>query len=345
MRNRKKAVVLMTALVPTVGHGALIRFANELVGPGGFVDVYVSGRSFEPVSLFERELALQEFADKIEDSYISVCSHDDDDAPQNPSTPEEWDYWKDMVSGNGFIEYDYFVASEPYGKKMAELIGAEFVPFDMDRWMLPVKGSDVREDIWLNFDLVLPEFQPYLHKRVTIFGQESTGKTTLANDLRSWGSVIPEFARPYLEARDDITITDEVMAMVVRGQYALQQTASRVGEAITIQDTDLLSTIGYYRIYGGNPAGTDIEAKFRETKADLYIVTPDNIPFVPDPLRYGGDVREGTMQFWIDLLKEYDCNYVVLESSDGTGRYDEAADHIERHLEKWYAPIRDFIRE
>ena len=346
MRKHKQAVGLMTALVPTIGHGAMIRFMAELIGPMGFGYVIVSGRDFEPVPLEARVMALQEFADKIHNR-ITIVPHDDNDAPQNPATDAEWQYWKDVVTQDGFLSYDYFVASEPYGKTMAELISSEFVPFDIDRNMFEVKGTNVRDNIQYHCDLILPEFIPCIRKTVTIFGLESTGKTTLTNQLANrYCSMTHEFARPYLEQMDDKSVTDAKMATIVRGQYALQKTAEMTGALITIQDTDLLSTIGYYRIYGGDSDGTDIEYLFEETKSDLYIVTPDNIPFEADPLRYGGDKREGDMKFWIDLLEEYDCTYVVLESSDSEDRYYEAMECINyQAYTEWFKSIRDFVRD
>lgn len=37
----------------------------------------------------------------------------------------------------------------------------------------------------------------------------------------------------------------------------------------------------------------------------------DGIPSGPDPLRYGGDVRESGSPFWIDLLDEFGCLYIL----------------------------------
>ncbi|AKF13588.1 hypothetical protein PHIN3_325 [Sinorhizobium phage phiN3] len=342
----KKAVVLMTALVPTLGHAALIRFASDLVGPTGLVDVIVSGRSFEPVPLEWRVESLRDHFQII--GNVNFWSHDDDDAPQNPATAEEWAYWRKTVVEDCFgneIKYDYFVASEPYGKKMADLIGAQFVPFDIYRQILNIKGTTVRKYLDESFHLLIPEFQARLTKRVTIFGSESCGKTSMTSSLFDYGTCIHEFARPYLEMMDDKTITDEKMETIIRGQYALQQAAMDGARPVIIQDTDLLSTIGYYRIFGSNYHTTPLERMFRDTKSDLYIVMNDKIPFVPDPLRYGGDKRESDTQFWIDLLEEYNCNYYVVQETVASKQYDEVTAVLETHIENWFGPIRDFERE
>jgi len=341
----KNAVVLMTALVPTIGHKALIEFAADFVN-GGFVNVILSSRSFEPEEGIVRLMSLERSVDR---DNVFFHLHSDDNAPQNPVTDEEWDYWKSVCDGfNGGMEHTHLIASEPYGKKMAEVIGAEFIPFDIERRIFPVKGSDVRMNLHNNFSDIIPEYQKFLRKRITTFGQESCGKTTLANTLGHTFDcpVVTEFARPYLELMDDKTVTDAKMANIVAGQYAMMNTADNGSNAIfTFRDTDLLSTIGYYRIYGGNSEGTNIEELFEYSKADLYLVCPDNIPFEPDPLRYGGAVRESTMQFWIDLLEEFNCEYVILTESDKVKRLIEAHRIVTRYYDKWFGPLMDFKRD
>ena len=60
------------------------------------------------------------------------------------------------------------------------------------------------------------------------------------------------------------------------------------GNFAIVQDTDLLSTIGYYRIYNkdyksllGYKRALQL---FERSKSDLYIMPLSNIPFTPDPL-------------------------------------------------------------
>jgi NadR type nicotinamide-nucleotide adenylyltransferase len=341
----RNAVILMTALVPTLGHKALIDFALSYAG---YVDVIVSGRSFEPVSIDDRIAALEEHYEN-EPSRLVFIKHFDDDAPQNPSTDEEWDYWKNIVLNNdiGEYEYDCIIASEPYGKKMAELIGAEFVPFDPDRNFIDVKGTKVREQIAWRYDDLLPEFARKMRKVITFFGQESCGKSTMTKLMnKEYVSYMThEFARPYLEAMDDKTVTHEKMCNIADGQYALEKIArDKTDRPFLFQDTDLLSTIGYNRIYKGEPIDF-IETRFNRHKADLYIVMNDEIPFVEDDLRYGGKVRESTKQFWIDLLEEFGCKYYVVKSTDIRDQEREIWDRLDELFDATWTPIKNFKRD
>ncbi len=349
----KQSIVLMTALLPTDGHMALINFASNFVGPNGHVQVIISARSFEPIPGKDR---LKAFRDEYGHYHFNVDFdlHEDDFAPQNPKTDEEWEYWKNVcetIAGTcpPVMKYDYFVSSEPYGKKMAEILGCQFVPFDIMRRITPVKSSIVRKNIMSNFHKIMHSFRPFLTTKFTLFGQESTGKTTMTEYLGMYNptmiSTTHEFARPYLEGMDDKTVTNAKMADIAQGQYALMKTNSEAARCpVIVQDTDLLSTIGYYRIYGGK-CDLDINQMFRETKSDLYFVMSDDVPFQKDALRYGGEVRESTKEFWIDLLKEYNCNYVEVPMGTLQEQYDFIRDKIIKIVLDKFRPISEFERE
>lgn len=328
-------VTLMTALLPTKGHGAMLNFMEELAkSTGTETRAILCSRSFEPISGFTRAMAFD----------TDVYLHMDDNAPQNPTTEDDWNYWRWVVeSFTGSDGATVFVSSEPYGKKMAEVLGAQFFPFDINRSLFDMKGTDVRQNIFTRFDDIMPKMQQTLQRHVTIFGQESVGKTTHAKELArcfktSWTH---EFARPYLEFSDP-TVTPLHMDNIVHGQYALQNVSKTVEKPIIFHDTDLLSTIGYYRICG-IPMSDYVIEKFRETQSDLYLVLPDNIPFEPDILRYGGDRRESSLSFWTNLLDEFECSYYVLQKANQIDRLYESIDKIESM--DWFRSIRDFVRD
>lgn len=333
-----KAIVLMTALVPTIGHKYLIDFAfklNEITGLASTVHVIVGTLDREPVPGFRRVNALRR---SLYHSHIQL-HHLDRDVPQEPSEhPDFWNVWRDIVLElvGEVNPDDCIVASELYGIEMAKVLGCKFMPCNIYREILPIKGSDVRKDILGNFDKILPEFQPYLRKTVTIFGPESCGKTTmskrLAKDLNGW--FVPEWAREYLEVCGT-EITNAKMAAIVDGQFASQKTVQELsGKPWIFQDTDLLSTIGYYRLWGGSDHDNKdiVTKKFEKSKSDLYVVMSDQIPFEEDPIRYGGTKRESNCQFWIDLLEEFGCPYVVVDAAD----HETQTAFLTKYLLEWY---------
>lgn len=321
-----RAYVLLTALPPTLGHLNLIRFAESLAP----TTVIVSTQPSEPYPM---------------NRWLSVCGSVDADTrvewyneeiEQNPEAPGFWDKWREIMTNFGFELGDYVVASESYGKRLAEEIGGKFMVYDLDRSIHPVKATDVRIDTLGNWQEILPEFRRGFVKRITIFGAESTGKTTLSKRLSNiynspW---LFEWARPYLEGLDDQTITTPVMMDIWKGQLALQRHMNDFDAAPFIfQDTDLYSTVGYWNMWDmGTPEGLLVNAY--ANRSDLYLITQSNIPFEPDPIRYGGDKRESSDQYWINLCENYGLNYRVLTGSREGDRLYSAMSFIKELLDK-----------
>lgn len=348
-----QGVILMTALVPTVGHQYLIDFAyNFMRGKGARhgdkLNVIVCTRSTEPALTQDRVL---DFCGHYIVDYdrINFFQYEDDNAPQNPEDhPDFWNFWKGVVEKYVKEDIDYFFASEKYGHDMAKLFkGCEYIPVDEAREIIEVKGTEVRTRILDNWNSILPETQRRLRPTITFFGAESTGKTTISKKIAKrqdflW---VHEWARPYLESVGK-ELTKEKMDNIVVGQSAAQNTAhnSQLFYPAIIRDTDLLSTIGYYRIMGWQEPQYLIDL-FEESKSDLYIVMNTDIPFEEDPLRYGGNKRESDTKFWIDLLDEFKCNYILMTETDRNQQTQIATKAIYGFLFKRFEEITKFQRD
>lgn len=172
--------------------------------------------------------------------------------------------------------------------------------------------------------------KPYV---ITVFGAESTGKTTLSKQLAETlgGAWTEEFARPYLEQSGE-GVTNASMRAIWEGQRALQQAAHKAHHTYVVRDTDLFSTVGYWQLPHVEPKiGPCPPSLIRDAKrlrSDLYVITPSNIPFEPDVLRYGGDKRESPDDYWIDLCKHYRLPYIVIGSADRQKRLNETLTYV-----------------
>lgn len=313
----------MTAMPPTTGHLQLVEFASRIARN---VTIIVSTQPDEPYAS-ERYQAVRLAAFRL--GLPDVIWHNEP-IEQDPTTPGFREMWAEIYRGYGCGPGDYVVASETYGAWLAEMTGATFFPYDIDRTINPIKATMVRNDFRTLWDDIIPEFQQCLTTTVTIFGSESTGKTTLTRELgdvwcRHESKWVFEYARPYLE-NTSTEITIESMTAIWKGQRALQM--QEFGVPVIVQDTDLFSTVGYWNIpHWADTLGCAPDALVADAivlKSDLYIITRSDIPFEEDPLRYGGDHRETDDQYWIDLCKQHGLPYVVLKSSDLAGRIEEA---------------------
>lgn len=350
-------VVVMTALPPTEGHLSLIRFAGSYMRQlGGQLRVLVCVLPDEPPGRAEHRDALWEAlrGEEARSVQMEVQFSNDPQGPTGPDDDAFWTHWvRTVLRQTANRGPTHVFSSEAYGPRLATALDAEHVPFDAARSCTRVTGTMVRKSLVTNFEAVVKPLRDRLRRRIVIFGQESTGKTTLTKNLaRVTGSIwTPEWARPYLEALPSPEITQDRMMTIVRGQAASEAAAVALtadrGCPFLFQDTDLVSTLGYqlhwcrsrvperYResmrpgylqsgIYRTdyNRAERDLNEVWAEIQnsyvpADLYIVLSDEAEFVPDPLRYGGDRRETTRQYWVDLLRERDLPYYEMKSHLG----------------------------
>ena len=321
-----EVLVLMKAMPPTVGHRRLIEFAKQL----GFVTVLIDTKRDEPM-IDERVKAVGEMLGSggiVHHVWIEI---------QDPQDDSFWNAWDDALE---FCRgrMTYVVASEPYGAEVAKRVGARFLPYDPKRELCNTHAENIRLNPNFHWNEIDPSFQPYLRTTVTLWGAESTGKTTLSKMLASknWGfdtNWLYEYARPYLETvGPEITIPK--MEDIWHGQAAVQRQFHLLPSKspVLIQDTDLFSTVGYWdqphwaKELGTAPFALCEEAV--ELKSDLYIITPSNIPFEQDEIRYGDGVRESPDEYWINLAKRAGLHYVVLQSDDLSERLEEAKIHI-----------------
>lgn len=348
----KNALVLMAAVVPTTGHADLIDFAANL--PDTQVWVQINGRTHEPVPLRLRYDAVARYCEKHPN--VEVIARINDTAPQQPhlhnaGVEDFWQWWVKEVNDitpqvNG--EWDYVVASEGYAKTMADYLGAQFIPYDMERSINNARGTVVRSDMKTYWNHIMPEFRRHVMVNAVIFGQESTGKTTVSKHLSEMLNVpwYVEFARPYLEQLEDKTCTLDVMSVIESGQKALQDTVmDRGSHYVNIFDTDLFSTAGYYLIMGEKERAHQCALTALDSPMTMYYVMPDDIPFEQDPIRYGGTVRESERSLWTDLLETYHVPYRLVPSGSAEEKAQWIAADIAHHWNNVTAPVVAFERE
>lgn len=334
-------VVLGTFLPFHKGHEMLINFAKSHPACERLV-VILSSRSFEPISGLNRWMAIVATVGRG----VTVYLHEDDEAPQSPKSlddPEFWQYWKGVILEACLGEEPSFVfSSEGYGYRVAGLFeNCRHVLFDFEREHRGVSGTLIRGNPILWQDELNAHMANLVKKQFVFFGAESVGKTTFTQRMAgAFGAdMTVEYARPYLMSLEDKTVTEEKMRDIFNGQHALERADRRIlsGRILSFMDADILSTFGYAEMMG---MGTTKFEQFKiMTKNRVYFVLgQEEVPFEEDVLRYGGDKRESSDEFWLDLLKrhgvkEENIHYVVGSFLD---RIKYVTNVVEEHLHKQF---------
>lgn len=207
----------------------------------------------------------------------------------------------------GFVP-DVVFTSEDYGERFAACLGCRHVLVDKARIAVPVSGSAVRADALACWDYLEPPVRGHYAKRVVLIGAESTGKTTLANDLAGALNTIwiPEYGREYWENKmargEPNTWRTEEFAEIAREQCRRENAAARLCNRVLICDTDAFATRVWHHRYMNywSPAVDAIAAEHR--RPDLYLLTDVATPFEQDGTRDGELIREWMHRTFVEQL-------------------------------------------
>jgi len=186
-----------------------------------------------------------------------------------------------VPKSNGFV-----FCLEERGKLLAKRLGAAFIPVDPTLIGFTAREKEIRKDPLKHWEALPPCARPYYVRRVCVFGPESTGKSTLAQQLaKRFGTVsVPEYAKTYIEAQGkDIDASD--MLQIARGQCASEDAMAREANRVLFCDSDLVTSIIWSgRLVGEVPDWLRNEADKRHY--DLYLLTHYDVPWVDDVHRY-----------------------------------------------------------
>lgn len=172
--------------------------------------------------------------------------------------------------------------------------------------------------------------------KVVLFGPESTGKTTLAEQLAQhyrteW---VPEYAREYLQEkwdREHMTCEPKDLLPIAYGQMRLENLLAKSANKVLICDTDLLETKVYSETYYTGTCDPLLEEYALKNTYDLYLLTYIDTPWVADDLRDKPDERERMFLYFKESLEKYDRNFITLRGDKAT-RLSTAIKYIDKLL-------------
>lgn len=173
--------------------------------------------------------------------------------------------------------------------------------------------------------------------KVVLFGPESTGKTTLAEQLAEHYNTewVPEYAREYLQEkwdREQKTCEPKDLLPIAYGQMRLENRLARSANKVLVCDTDLLETKVYSETYYTGTCDPLLEVYALKNTYDLYLLTYIDTPWVADDLRDKPDERERMYMYFKETLEKYDRNFIILKGDKAT-RLSTAIEHIDKLLQ------------
>ena len=165
---------------------------------------------------------------------------------------------------------------------------------------------------------------------VCLTGPESSGKTTLAQQLASHFEAVwlPEYSRTYLSSQ---SYDKQDLEQISREQYAREidfaQCVSRVG----FLDTDLINIWIWWDVrFGYVP--DEVKQMLRTQPERYYLLLRPDLPWEYDPLRDKNLDREDLFNKHRTLLDRFAFQYTEISGS-GKARLRSAIEDVSRILE------------
>lgn len=156
--------------------------------------------------------------------------------------------------------------------------------------------------------------------KVVLFGPESTGKTTLAQELAAHYNTVwvPEYMREYLmekwNTKNELIEKSDLLP-IAKGQIELEDKLKKKANEILICDTNLTEIKVYSQHYYDGFVPDLIKNEATKRKYDIYLLTYIDVPWEKDILRDRPDRREEMFALFEAELQKQKLNYRILKGN------------------------------
>jgi HTH-type transcriptional regulator, transcriptional repressor of NAD biosynthesis genes len=348
MRRYRHALVLGKFYPPHAGHHQLIRTAAKA---SERTTVAVLGASVESIPLADRVYWLA--SEHWSDPGVAVLG-DIDDHPVDLCDGGVWDLHVGVVRAvlarrairdrdPAAAPIDAVFSSEDYGHELAKRLGAEHVLVDPSRAENPVSGTSVRADTVGHWHHLATPTKAGLAARVVVVGAESTGTTTLCEQLvEHYRSRRGSFADTRLVVEHGRLHTEEKLAAehalaksggrpppsleslvwtvgdfvdVARRQAFAEDQAAAHGGPLLVCDNDPWAATIWCERYLGH-GHDELTQEIGDRAPALYLLTDHvGVPFEQDGWRDGEHRREWMTARFVRGLRERPVPWVLLSGS------------------------------
>jgi HTH-type transcriptional repressor of NAD biosynthesis genes len=295
----------------TNGHIALIDFG---LNHCDFLVVAVCSLKSEPIEGTLRYSWVKKYYGN--NKRVQVV-HITEELPSSSESMKEiskpWAYYlKDMLP-----EANIVFASEQYGEYLAEYMGIQYKLFDVDREVVPISATKIRENPFKYWDYIPDIVKYYYVKKVCIYGPDSCGKSTLSMGMAKHykTAYVPEIARNMFEWSnlhiDNLNINQ--LEQFARLQSETVKSMLHFANKMLICDTDNITTQIYSEVYCGEV--TDEIRKYDNINYDLYLLLDIDTPYIEEDQRNLQHRRKEMFERFKGELENRNIKYVLINGS------------------------------
>lgn len=169
-------------------------------------------------------------------------------------------------------------------------------------------------------------------KKVAIVGPESTGKSSLTEELAAYYNTefAPEFARSFLSGLGRPYNQNDLLHIAKKQQEYIQKLAQKNNE-FAFADTELI-VLKIWSEFKYKTVHPWILAELKKQDFDLYLLTAIDLPWAEDPLREHPTQRQRLFALYEKELNKRSFPYVIV---NGQGK--ERTLNAIRAIEQFFA--------
>ncbi len=283
------------------GHEAMINFAFT---KSQHVTVLICCSDKENISSSLRKKWIADTFSHKKNLDILIFNYSEDEFPNTSvSSSEVSKIWARKFK-ELFPEYTLLITSEPYGEFVADFMNINHLFFDLERKLIPISASTIREDIFTNWNYLPNAVKPFYVKKVVLLGTESTGKTTLTHLLANHfnASIVLEAGREVIKNSTIFTVEDLYTTAKEHSKKIKNELTGDNPLLIIDTNVHITQSYSYYAFEKKLDLSEEIYAL---NKADLYLYLNNDVPFIQDGGRLSETDRNSLDLSHRKIISEY----------------------------------------
>ncbi len=213
----------------------------------------------------------------------------------------------------------HFFSSEPYGEHMSKALEAKNCIVDLDRNIVSISATQIRENPFKKRHFLAPEVYKDLITHVVFMGAESTGKSTITKEMaRRFDTVyMPEYGQEFWEKHQvDMELTIGQLVDLANGHIERENILLYEANKYLFTDTNAITTYIFSMHYHGqaDPKLQELANKCAQ-RYDLVFLCDIDIPYDDTPDRLGKVVRKKFHEKTIQYLNERNIPFILLRGN------------------------------
>jgi HTH-type transcriptional repressor of NAD biosynthesis genes len=309
------------------GHKALIDFALRHCER---LTVLVCASDQEALSgTLRSEWIRETYVDEVA-VQVQVFEYKESDLPNTSETSVAVAYIWANVFRQLLPSVSLVITSEPYGALVAQRLGIHHLDFDISRTQVPVSASAIRADLRQSWAYLPTSVQRHYRRTVALLGTESTGKTTLTQQLaKHFGATcVLETARELIADSTEFSRAD-LFLVATEHARRIEEIQPSAGPLLLL-DTDIHITQSYAHFAANEFLQLPPEV-YALNRADLYLYLLPDVPFVQDGTRLSVTERQRLHEVHQQTLAYFG---IIYQEIGGTWpeRFSKAVELIENLL-------------